>query len=141
MKFVVDLGRGANPTWRLYYGLVMVAWAGTTFDDNTRATRAAEAFRSGADTARYEAYLTSDNEWRWRAWRSSSTVAYSGQRFATKDDAENAADVVRRNATEAEPPGTGPSSGPDLTVLHVPGFRNERRSSSTQDGTRSPALP
>lgn len=139
MKFVVDLGRGANPTWRLYSGLVMVAWAGTTFDDNTRATRAAEAFRGGAGTARYEAYQTSSNEWRWRARRSSSTVAYSGQRYATKDDAENAADAVRRNATEAAPPGTVPGSGAEPD--HGPGFKRERRSSSTQAGTSSPAGP
>lgn len=139
MKFVVDIGRGANPTWRLYSGNVMVAWAGTTFDDNTRATRAAEAFRGGADTARYEAYQTSSNEWRWRARRSSSTVAYSAQRFATRDDAENAADVVRRNATEATPPWAVQSSGSD--PVHIPGFKKERRSSSTQAGTRSPALP
>ena len=127
MRFVVDNGRGANPTWRLYSGLVMVAWAGTTFNDNTRATRAAEAFRSGAGTARYEAYQTSNNEWRWRARRSSSTVAYSGQRFATKDDAENAADVVRRNATEATPPWE--SEPPAPPPVRVNGFTRERRSS------------
>ena len=140
MKFIVDNGRGAHPTWRLYSGIVMVAWAGTTFDDSARATRAAESFRGGAGTARYEAYRTSSNEWRWRARRSTSTVAYSGQRFATKDDAENAADVVRRNATEATPAWTGSSSeAPDPT--QGPGFKRERRSSSTQDGTSSPAGP
>jgi uncharacterized protein YegP (UPF0339 family) len=140
MKFVVDNGRGAHPTWRLYSGTVMVAWAGTTFDDSARATRAAESFRGGADTARYEAYQVRNNEWRWRARRSTSTVAYSGQRFATKDDAENAADIVRRNATEAAPPWTGSSSEapePD----HGPGFKNARRSSSTHAGTSSPAGP
>lgn len=45
MEFVVDHGRGANPTWRLSSGIDMVAWAGTTFDDTARATRAAEALR------------------------------------------------------------------------------------------------
>jgi uncharacterized protein YegP (UPF0339 family) len=139
VKFVVDLGRGAHPTWRLYSGIVMVAWAGTTFGDNTRANRAAEAFRSGADTARYEAYLTSSNEWRWRAWRSSSTVGYSGQSFVTKDDAENAADVVRRNATDATPPWPVPSTEPG--PVQDPGSKRERRRSSTQTGTRSPARP
>jgi uncharacterized protein len=139
MKFVVDLGRGAHPTWRLYSGLVMVAWAGTTFGDNTRATRAAEAFRSGAGTARYEAYLTSSNEWRWRARRSSSTVAYSGRSFVTKDDAENAADIVRRNAPEASPPWAVTSE--PTVPSQVPGFKRERRRSSTQAGTSSPALP
>lgn len=116
----------------------MVAWAGTTFTDNTRATRAAEAFRSGADTARYEVYQTSSNEWRWRARRSSSTVAYSGQSFVTRDDAENAADAVRRNATEASPPWAETS---DPEPDQVPGFKKERRRSSTQAGTRSLALP
>lgn len=108
MKFVVDNGRGAHPTWRLYSGDVMVAWAGATFDTAANADRAARAFLAGADSARYEAYQVSSNEWRWRARRSSSTVAYSGKRFATKDDAENAADVVRRNASEATPPLGGP---------------------------------
>jgi uncharacterized protein YegP (UPF0339 family) len=116
----------------------MVAWAGTTFNDNTRATRAAEAFRSGAATARYEVYLTSSNEWRWRAKRSSSTVAYSGQSFVTRDDAENDADVVRRNATEASPP-WAETSEPEQA--QVPGFKRERRRSSTHEGTRSLALP
>lgn len=111
MKFVVDNGRGAHPTWRLYSGMVTIAWAGKTFDDNARATRAAEAFRRGAGSARYEAYQTSGKQWRWRAWRSTSTVAYSAERFATKEDAENAADVVRRNATEATAPWAVPASG------------------------------
>lgn len=131
MRFVVDTGRGANPTWRLYSGVTMVAWAGTTFNDNTRATRAAEAFRSGADTARYEAYQTSTNEWRWRAWRSSSAVAYSGQRFATKDDAENAADVVRRNAIEATPPWEASASASEPVRISA-GPKRERRSSATE---------
>jgi uncharacterized protein YegP (UPF0339 family) len=134
MRFVVDNGRGAHPTWRLYSGIEMIAWAGTTFGDNARATRAAEAFLRGAGTARYEAYQTSSNEWRWRAWRSTSTVAYSGRRFATRDDAESAADAVRRNATEATPPSMAPS--PASIAVHVPGFKRERRSSSTQAGTR-----
>jgi uncharacterized protein YegP (UPF0339 family) len=132
MRFVIDIGRGANPTWRLYSGIFMVAWAGTTFNDNTRATRAAEAFRSGADTARYEAYQTSSKEWRWRARRSTSTVAYSGQCFATRDDAENAADIVRRNATEASPPWAEQSSGSGPVRRST--FTKERRRSSSPSG-------
>jgi uncharacterized protein YegP (UPF0339 family) len=122
MKFVVDNGRGSHPTWRLYSGDVMVAWAGATFDTEAGAERAARAFRAGADSARYEAYQTSSSQWRWRARRSSSTVAYSGRRFATKDEAENAADVVRHHATEATPPWAVPSSAevqpPRALVLH-----------------------
>lgn len=108
MRFIVDNGRGAHPTWRLYSGDVMVAWAGATFDTAAKAERAARAFLTGAGSARYEAYQTGSNAWRWRARRSSSTVAYSGKPFATKADAETAADVVRRNATEAAPPWAAP---------------------------------
>lgn len=103
MEFVVDNGRGAHPTWRLYDGTEMVAWAGETFPNSATASRAARAFFLGADSARYEAYQSSGSLWRWRAWRSSSTVAYSGQRFATKEEAEQSAEVVRRGAADATP--------------------------------------
>jgi uncharacterized protein YegP (UPF0339 family) len=104
MKFVVDNGRGAHPTWRLYAGDDMVAWAGETFSNTMSADRAARAFLTGADSARYEAYQRDGSQWRWRAWRSSTTVAYSGQRFACKLDAENAAEVVRRHTESATAP-------------------------------------
>lgn len=104
MKFVVDNGRGAHPTWRLYSGTDMVAWAGETFDNTANADRAARAFLGGACTARYEAYQHNGAQWRWRAWRSSSTVAYSGQRFACRGDAESAAERVRDNMESATAP-------------------------------------
>jgi uncharacterized protein len=103
MRFVVDNGRGAYPTWRLYVGTEMVAWAGETFTNSAKAIRAANAFLSGADSARYEAYQRNGDQWRWRAWRSSTAVAYSGQRFATREEAERAAEKVRRNAENAAP--------------------------------------
>jgi len=104
MEFVVDNGRGAHPTWRLYSGTDMVAWAGETFATASNADRAARAFLTGAAKARYEVYQSNSSQWRWRAWRSSSTVAYSGQRFASKDDAERAAEEVRRSFENATAP-------------------------------------
>ena len=101
MEFVVDQGRGAHPTWRLYVGSEMVAWAGETFTSMANASRAVQAFLDGADSARYEAYQRNGEQWRWRAWRSSSAVAYSGQRFETRTEAERAAEKVRRGAHEA----------------------------------------
>jgi len=96
----------AGETWRLYGDNGrMVAWAGETFASTSNATRAANAFKAGAATARYEVYQESGgNDWRWRAWRSSDKVASSGEDFASKSNAERAAENVRDNAGSAEGP-------------------------------------
>lgn len=103
MELVVDNGRGAHPTWRLYSGTTVVAWAGKTFATTTAADRAARAFLAGAGTARYEVYQRHGGHWRWRARRSSAIVAYSGEQFGSRDDAERAAEIVRRSAEAATP--------------------------------------
>ena len=82
----------------------MVAWAGETFDSQSNADRAANAFKDGAATARYEVYKDSGDNWRWRAWRSSDKVAASGESFASESNAQRAADNVRDDAGDA----TGP---------------------------------
>jgi uncharacterized protein len=97
MELVVEDGRGAHPTWRLYSETELVAWAGKTFATKSAADRAARAFRAGAHLARYEVYQR-NGQWRWRARRSSSIVAYSGQRFGSRHDAERAAEMVRHSA-------------------------------------------
>lgn len=105
MYFHVGNTKGGKPSWWLYGGNnEMVAWAGQTFDSTTNAKRAAESFRVGAATARYEHYLDAGNKWRWRAWRSSDKVAASGESFDSKYDAERAAVNVQNNAGGA----TGP---------------------------------
>lgn len=82
----------------------MVAWAGQTFPSESHARRAALEFKAGAATAIYEIYLDSGSEYRWRARRSSDKVAASGESFASKYNAQRAADNVKDNAGYA----TGP---------------------------------
>jgi uncharacterized protein YegP (UPF0339 family) len=99
LQFVVNNTKGGHPSWWLYSGNTkMVAWAGQTFASNYDATRAAQAFKAGAATARFEVYLDEGGHYRWRAWRSSDKVAASGESFYSRYDAQRAADNVRENA-------------------------------------------
>lgn len=92
-------------SWWLYSdNYKLVAWAGETFPSQANAERAANDFKAGASTARYEVYEDRAGEWRWRAWRSSDKVAASGEHFDSKSNAQRAADNVRDNAGDA----TGP---------------------------------
>ena len=105
MRFAVGLTHGGAYSWWLYGGNNdQVAWAGETFASEYNARRAAEAFRAGAQTARYEVYAAYGSAWRWRAWRSSSEVASCGESFASKWNAERAAESVRLNAGQATEP-------------------------------------
>jgi uncharacterized protein YegP (UPF0339 family) len=105
MRFTVGDTSGGEPSWWLYSSNgEMVAWAGETFASTSNAERAAESFKSGASTARYEIYADAGDKYRWRAWRSSDKVASSGESFASKSNAEHAAENVRDNAGSA----TGP---------------------------------
>jgi uncharacterized protein len=77
---------------------------GRTFDSTSNATRAAQAFKAGAASARYEVYPDAGGNRRWRAWRSSDKVASSGESFYDQDNAERAAINVRDNAGSASGP-------------------------------------
>jgi uncharacterized protein len=103
--FSVGNTQGGEPSWWLYGdNNRMVAWAGETFDSTSNATRAANAFKAGAASARYETYLDSGREWRWRALRSSDKVAASGESFSGEYEAQRAAENVRDNAGSASGP-------------------------------------
>ena len=105
MYFTVGNTQGGLPSWWLYGGNNrMVAWAGETFYSTSNATRAAEAFKAGAASARYEVYQDAGDNWRWRAWRSSDKVASSGESFYDQGNAERAAINVRDNAGAASGP-------------------------------------
>ena len=104
MQFKVANNTAGNPSWWLYSGNQLVAWAGETFDSTSNARRAAESFKTGAMTARYDIYEDAAGKWRWRAWRSSDKVASSGEAFASKSNAERAAMNVQANAGSAEGP-------------------------------------
>ncbi|WP_442952907.1 YegP family protein [Pedococcus sp. 5OH_020] len=105
MRFSVSNDAGGQPTWRLYGdNEEMVAWAGESFASRSNATRAAEAFKARAATARFELYADAGQRWRWRAWASSDKVAASGESFDNRSNAQRAADNVQANAGSA----TGP---------------------------------
>ncbi len=105
MQFKVTNTQGGLPSWWLYSSNgQLVAWAGETFASSSNATRAANAFKAGASTARYEVYSDVGGKWRWRAWRSSDKVAASGESFDSQYNAQRAADNVKNNAGGA----TGP---------------------------------
>ncbi|WEK12972.1 MAG: DUF1508 domain-containing protein [Candidatus Microbacterium phytovorans] len=107
MYFKVEANQGtaAGYTWRLFGGNhELVAWAGESFPSESNARRAAESFKAGAASARFEVYPDAGAHWRWRAWRSSDKVASSGEPFASKGNAERAAENVKSNAGSA----TGP---------------------------------
>lgn len=104
MQFTVVNDAGGRPTWRLHSGAELVAWAGESFASTANANRAANAFKAGAASARYDIYLDAGNQWRWRAWTSSDKVASSGESFASEHNARRAADNVRDNAAGADGP-------------------------------------
>lgn len=105
MEFKVENTKGGDPSWWLYGDNgEKAAWAGETFASRYNATRAAAAFKVGAQSARYETYLDAGGKWRWRAWRSSDKVASSGESFASEFNARRAAENVRDNAGSADGP-------------------------------------
>lgn len=105
MRFEVLNDTAGKPYWRLKSANgQLVAWSGEMFSSQYAAKQAGQAFKVGAKTARYEAYLDNAGKWRWRAWRSSDKVAASGESFYGKAEAERAYANVRDNAGGA----TGP---------------------------------
>jgi len=105
MHFNVGNTQGGKPSWWLYGDNgEMAAWAGETFASEANAIRAAQSFKAGAASARYETYVDGGGNWRWRAWRSSDKVASSGESFDNKGNAERAAANVRDNAGGASGP-------------------------------------
>lgn len=102
MRFSVGNTKGGNPSWWLYAANnEQVAWAGETFASMSNAQRAAEAFRAGAASAKFEVYLDKAGNHRWRAIRGGNIVASSGEPFASKSNAERAAANVQSNAGSA----------------------------------------
>ena len=86
-------------SWWLYgENNEQTAWAGETFPSMANATRAAQSFKAGATTARFEVYTDTGGSWRWRAWRGSDKVASSGESFANEYSAQRAVATVQANA-------------------------------------------
>lgn len=100
----VDAGRKCR--WRLIAGNgENVASSGESFSSEQHATDAASNFKSKVASWDYEVYDDAAGEFRWRAKSSNGhKVASSGEAFASKQNAQRAADNVRDNAGGA----TGP---------------------------------
>lgn len=105
MYFSAGETKDGQYSWWLYGdNYETAAWAGERFPTLYNAKRAAESFKAGASTARFEVYPDGGDEYRWRAYRSSDKVAASGESFASKYNAERAAENVRRSAGGASGP-------------------------------------
>ncbi|SDS83206.1 Uncharacterized conserved protein YegP, UPF0339 family [Nocardioides scoriae] len=103
MRFHVGNDTGGHPSWWLYAANNrLVAWAGESFSTISNARRAAEAFKAGAKSARYEIYSDAGGRYRWRAWRSSDKVASSGEAFSNEQSARRASENVRDHAGGAD---------------------------------------
>jgi len=102
-KFEVYAGSSGQFNWRLFSD--NVASSGEAFASKSNAERAANGFKAYAATSTYEVYETSAGNWRWRAKAGNGeTIAGSGENFASKQNAERAADNVKANAGEADGP-------------------------------------
>lgn len=97
-RFGIEEDQGGHPTWRLYDGDTLIAWAGESFASKSNAKRSATSFKNGAAAAKYEVYEDAGGKWRWRAWRSSDKVAVPRTSFDSEAAAKASADTVRDNA-------------------------------------------
>ena len=106
MTFVVYEDSAGKYRWRLKGGIgEIVATSGEAFANKSNADRAAEGFKTNAKTCTYDVYEDTAGNYRWRAKAGNGEkVASSGEAFASKSNAQRAADNVRDNAGNA----TGP---------------------------------
>lgn len=106
MRFYAGNDQGGHPRWWLYGGNEqIVATSGESFDSLSNAKRAAANFKAGAKSWNYEVYEDTGGKYRWRAKSSNGAkVGTSSESFASKSNAQRAAENVRDNAGDA----TGP---------------------------------
>jgi uncharacterized protein len=97
---------GGKNCWRLKADNgQIVASSGESFFNKRNAERAAEDFKANATSASYEVYEDAGGKWRWRARAANGqTIASSGGAFASKQNAQQAADNVKANAATATSP-------------------------------------
>jgi uncharacterized protein YegP (UPF0339 family) len=106
MKFEVYDDAGRKPRWRLKADNGQtVASAGESFSSASSAKSAAENFKSKAKSLEFEVYDDAGGKPRWRAKSpNGQTVASSGEAFASKSNAQSAAENVKDNAGAASGP-------------------------------------
>jgi uncharacterized protein YegP (UPF0339 family) len=105
-KFGVYEDAGGKNRWRLKAdNRQIVASSGESFFNKQNAVRAAEDFKANAASASYEVYEDAGRKWRWRARAANGqTIASSGGAFASKQDAQQAAENVKTSARSATIP-------------------------------------
>jgi uncharacterized protein YegP (UPF0339 family) len=82
-----------------------VASSGESFDSKSNATGAAQGFKMNAASATYEVYADTSGNYRWRAKAANGAkIASSGEAFASKQNAVDAAQNVKDNAGKADGP-------------------------------------
>jgi uncharacterized protein YegP (UPF0339 family) len=106
MRFETYTDSGGHARWRLIASNGQtVATSGESFASASGATEAANNFKAKAKSWNYEVYADSAGKYRWRAKSTNGqTVASSGESFASRSNAQRAAENVRDNAGSA----TGP---------------------------------
>lgn len=92
--------RSGNYRWRLVGANgEAVAASGESFASRSNANGAAQAFKAGAESWRYEVYLDASGQYRWRARASNGkTIATSTTTFSKSSNAERATEYVRKSA-------------------------------------------
>lgn len=105
-KYDVYADSAGNYRWRLWASNgKIVASSGEAFASKQNAERAATNFKAGAATWNYEVYADAASKYRWRAKAGNGQiVASSGEAFASKQGAQDAADNVKQNAGSAQDP-------------------------------------
>jgi uncharacterized protein len=106
MTFSVYQDSGGNYRWRLTGGNGQtVAASGESFASRSNATRAADGFKANAKAYTFEVYADRVGKYRWRSKASNGErVATSGESFATRSNAQRAADNVQANVGSAAGP-------------------------------------
>lgn len=105
MRFHAGLSTNKKPCWWLFgENGEQVGWSGRIFESVDEATAEAQAFKENAATAMYDIYLDDAEKPRWRAYVDDVRVASSGESFASRSNAQRAAENVRDNAGAAEGP-------------------------------------
>lgn len=105
-KYEVYADSGGHYRWRLKASNGQtVASSGESFASQSNATRAAQNFKDHASAWHYEVYADTSGRFRWRAKAGNGQiVASSGESFASRSNAQQAADTVRRNGGNASGP-------------------------------------
>lgn len=106
MTFEVYNDAGGKARWRLKASNGQtVASSGESCPSTSNAKAAATNFKAGAKTWTYDVYENAGGKYSWRAKaRNGQNVGSAGESFASKTNAQRAADNVRDNASTA----TGP---------------------------------